>query len=117
MRFIGNIIWFVFGGFLISLVHMLLGLFLMITIIGIPFGLQCFKIAGLLLFPFGREVKTNFEKHPIANLLWLIFVGWEMAVFAFIMACLFFITIIGIPFAKQWLKIAMLTLIPFGATF
>jgi uncharacterized membrane protein YccF (DUF307 family) len=79
MNLLGNIIWFVFGGLIAALLWFLLGILLSITIIGIPLGTQCFKFAGLVLFPFGKEVDINFDKHPIANILWLVFVGWEMA--------------------------------------
>ncbi len=115
MRLIGNIVWFVFGGFLAALLWLLLGFLLSITIIGIPFGLQCFKFSRLVLFPFGQEVISDFAEHPIMNLLWLIFVGWEMAIGYLGIALFFTLTIIGIPFAIQWFKLSVLALFPFGA--
>ncbi|MDO9629389.1 MAG: YccF domain-containing protein [Acholeplasmataceae bacterium] len=116
MRLIGNIIWFVFGGLIAALLWLLLGILLSITIIGIPLGLQCFKFAGLVLFPFGKEVRINFEKHPIANILWVILFGWEMAIAYVGIGIIFCITIIGIPFGLQWFKLTTLALFPFGAT-
>jgi uncharacterized membrane protein YccF (DUF307 family) len=115
MKLIGNIIWFVFGGFIAAILWALLGIILCVTIIGIPLGLQCFKFANLVLFPFGREVKMNFEKHPIANILWAVLFGWEMALGYIGVGVIFCITIIGIPFGLQWFKLTTLALFPFGA--
>ena len=116
MKFIGNILWLLLGGLVISLYYAVIGLLYCITIIGIPFGLQAFKMAGLSLWPFGKTVNGNFGKHPIANILWFIFGGFGLA-FGFLIAGLFWcITIIGIPFGKQCFKLAKLALAPFGAT-
>ena len=115
MKFIGNIIWFILIGLWTAIGFFFIGLLLCITIIGIPFGIQCFKLAKLALTPFGKIVNSNFGKHPIANILWLVFVGWEMAVGYVVAGAIFCITIIGIPFGKQCFKLAALSLIPFGA--
>ncbi|HHU55379.1 MAG TPA: YccF domain-containing protein [Acholeplasmataceae bacterium] len=115
MKIVGNIIWLIFGGFIAFLMYMVIGALLCVTIIGIPFGLQCFKIGKLFLWPFGKKVETNFDKHPIANIIWLILVGWGSALSALITGAVLFITIIGIPFGKQWFKLAKLVLLPFGA--
>lgn len=115
MRMIGNIIWFIFGGAIAALLWLILGVLLSITIIGIPFGMQCFKFAQVVVFPFGKEVITDFSKHPIMNLIWIILVGWEMAIGYLSIALIFAVTIIGIPFALQWLKLSVLALIPFGS--
>ncbi len=115
MRFLGNIIWFIFGGFIASILWVILGILLSLTIIGIPLGTQCFKFAELVLTPFGKDVRLNVDKHPIANILWVIFVGWEMALAYLGIALFFTITIIGIPFAIQWAKLAKLALFPFGS--
>lgn len=115
MKFIGNIIWFILIGLWTAIGYFFIGLLLCITIIGIPFGIQCFKLAKLVLTPFGKIVNSNFGKHPIANILWLVFVGWEMAVGYVVAGAIFCITIIGIPFGKQCFKLAALSLIPFGA--
>lgn len=115
MKIIGNIIWIVFGGLVGALAFLLIGLLLMITIIGIPFGLQLMKLAKVILWPFGKTVATNFDKHPIMNILWLLTGGISSAAAFLFAALIFFITIIGILFAKQHMKLARLSLIPFGA--
>jgi uncharacterized membrane protein YccF (DUF307 family) len=118
MNLILNIIWLVFGGFIVVLGYLLGGILLCITIIGIPFGIQCFKLAGLAIAPFGREIR---EKEPpsgalavIMNIIWIILPGLELAVFHLVMALLFAITIIGLPLASQHLKMTRLALLPFG---
>ena len=115
MKTLGNIIWLLFGGLLSAIVWYFLGLLLYVTIIGIPVGKQLFKLGSLTLFPFGKDVKTNFDKHPIANVIWLILVGWEMAIAYVVTGVLYCVTIIGIPFGLQWFKLAVLALLPFGA--
>jgi uncharacterized membrane protein YccF (DUF307 family) len=113
-----NLIWLIFGGFIVVLAYLLGGILLCITIIGIPFGIQCFKLAGLAVAPFGREIR---EKEPpggalgvIMNIIWIILPGLELAIFHLVMALLFAITIIGLPLAAQHLKMTRLALIPFG---
>jgi len=118
MNLLLNIIWLIFGGFIVVLAYLLGGLLLCITIIGIPFGIQCFKLAGLAIAPFGREIR---EKEPpggavavIMNIIWIILPGLELAIFHLVMALVFAITIIGLPIAAQHLKMTRLALIPFG---
>ena len=115
MKTIGNIIWFIFVGLGSAIAWLLLGLLWCITIIGIPFGKQCFKLARLTLWPFGTTVDSDFSKHPIANIIWMILGGLELAFGYAIAGILFCITIIGIPFGKQCFKLAQLALFPFGA--
>jgi uncharacterized membrane protein YccF (DUF307 family) len=117
MRLIGNIIWLVFGGFIGMIVWLIAGLLVCITIIGIPFGVQCFKIAGLVLWPFGKEVRLgDFGLGGLlGNILWIIFLGWELAIMHLGLGILFSITIVGIPFGLQHFKFARLALLPFGA--
>lgn len=115
MKTLGNIIWFLLIGLWEGIAWCILGVIWCITIIGIPFGLQAFKIAKLVVLPFGKNINTHFEKHPIANIIWLLFGGLELA-FGFVIAGLICcITIIGIPFGKQCLKLATLSCVPFGA--
>jgi uncharacterized membrane protein YccF (DUF307 family) len=118
MNLLLNLIWLIFGGFIVVIAYLLGGLLLCITIVGIPFGIQCFKLAGLALAPFGREIR---EKEPpsgavavIMNVIWIILPGLELAVFHLIMALVFAVTIIGLPIASQHLKMTRLALIPFG---
>lgn len=118
MKSIGNIIWFVFGGFIIFLLYILASFLLFFTIIGIPFALQTIKLAGLALWPFGAEVKDSENEEELAsfflNLFWIFFGGFWIALSHLVFSLLFAITIIGIPFAMQHLKMANLALFPFG---
>ncbi|ABX80707.1 YccF domain-containing protein [Acholeplasma laidlawii] len=116
MKILGNIIWFIFGGLFAGLAWFILGILLCITIIGIPIGLQFFKFAQLVIWPFGNDVNIDFNKHPILNILWIIFLGWETALGYIFIGAIFCMTIIGIPFGLQWFKLSKLALIPFGAT-
>lgn len=118
MSALGNILFFILGGFVICFGYLLGGLVLCLTIIGIPFGIQCFKLAGGVLAPFGREVReSESATGPLAilmNLIWIILPGLELAVMHLILALLFGVTIVGIPLAKQHLKLLPLALVPFG---
>ena len=78
MSFIGNLLWIILGGLIAAILWLTVGLLLCITIIGIPLGIQCFKMAGLSLAPFGKMVDTDFDEHPIANIIWAIVAGWDM---------------------------------------
>jgi uncharacterized membrane protein YccF (DUF307 family) len=118
MNLLLNIIWLIFGGFIVAIAYVLGAVLLCITIIGIPFGIQCFKLAGLAVAPFGREIR---EKEPpsgclavVMNIIWIILPGLELAIFHLFMALLFAITIIGLPLAAQHLKMTRLALLPFG---
>lgn len=115
MKLIGNILWLIFTGLFSAIAWLLLGLVWCVTIIGIPFGVQCFKLARVCLWPFGTRINTNFSKHPIANVIWIVFCGWELTVGFVLTGILWCITIIGIPFGKQCFKLAGLALSPFGA--
>ncbi len=115
MKTLGNIIWCLVIGIWSALSYCLIGILLCITIIGIPFGKQCFKLANLVLTPFGKVVNSDFGAHPIANIIWILFCGWAMAVEYLIAGVFFCILIIGIPFGKQCFKLAHLSFIPFGA--
>jgi uncharacterized membrane protein YccF (DUF307 family) len=115
MKTIGNIIWFILVGLISSIYWAITGLLLFITIIGIPLGKQCFKIASLTLWPFGKTINTDYTTHPIANILWLIIFGWELAVGYVVAGLILCVTIIGIPFGKQCFKLAQLSFFPFGA--
>jgi len=118
MNVIGNIIWFICGGFLAALGYFVGGLLLCITIIGIPFGIQCFKLAGMVLFPFGKRVVNTPHGsgclYLIANLIWIFCGGIYTALNHLFWAVILTITIIGIPFAKQHIKLLELSFMPFG---
>ena len=118
MTLLLNILWFILGGFLVALAYILGGIILCITIIGIPFGIQCFKLSILGLAPFGREIR---ETEPpggclsvIMNIIWILLPGLELALIHLFLAALFAITIVGLPFAAQHLKMTRLAILPFG---
>ena len=115
MKTLGNIIWCIFIGLWEALGFIFVGAILCITIIGIPFGKQCFKFAQLVFAPFGHHATTHFNRHPVANVFWLILVGIEMGIGWAIAGVFFCITIIGITFGKQCFKMIKLSFIPFGA--
>lgn len=118
MRFLGNLIWLIFGGILIAIEYLFASILLMLTIVGIPFGLQTLKFAGLALWPFGQRVVTHERSNGciylIFNVIWILVGGFWIAVSHLLLGLVFFITIIGIPFAKQHFKMAGLALTPFG---
>ncbi|MBR2288950.1 MAG: YccF domain-containing protein [Clostridia bacterium] len=116
MRFLGNVLWFFLGGFLSGMGWIIAGLLWCITILGIPIGLQCFKLASVSFWPFGKEiVYSGGAVSFLVNVLWFLFSGLELALGNFLLGCLLCITIVGIPFGKQFFKIAKLALAPFGA--
>ena len=118
MSLLGNIIWLVFGGLLSGLAYIVVGLLLCLTIVGAPFGLQAIKIGVATFAPFGKRIVdlpgASTPLRFLANLLWLVFVGWELALAHLLWAGVLALTIIGLPFAMQHLKLAPLSLMPFG---
>ena len=119
MKVIGNIIWFIFGGLEWCLCLLIAGVLCCVTIIGIPVGLQLFKMAGFVIWPFGKRV--TFTKpsgfKTFLNVLWAILLGWEFALGVIISGCIYCITIIGIPFGKQYFKLAKFIFLPLGRSF
>jgi len=116
MSFLGNILWFLLGGFWLGLGWIIAGCLWCISLVGIPIGVQCFKFAGLAFFPFGKEVIYGGGAISIIfNILWLLVSGIPLAIEAAIIGCIFCVTIVGIPFGVQCFKIAKLALLPFGA--
>ena len=115
LSILSNIIWILFGGIWLALLWGVCGVLLCATIVGIPFGVQCFKLARLSLAPFGKRVKLNFSKHPFANVLWAILGGWIIAIVYFLAGLINCITIIGISKGIQCFKIMKLAFFPFGA--
>ncbi len=119
MNFIGNLLWIILGGGIVLFFEYLIGgILLCLTIIGIPFGLQCIKLAFAALFPFGKELITTEASNGclslLINLLWILLGGIWIAVTHLLFAVVCDITIIGIPFAKQHLKLVTLSFAPFG---
>lgn len=117
MGCLGNILWFLFGGFISGLSWLVIGILWCITIIGIPIGLQCFKFAGLSFFPFGKEIRYGGGVGSLLlNIIWLVVSGIPLAIESAIIGGVLCLTVIGIPFGLQHFKIAKLALMPFGAT-
>ncbi len=120
MNLILNILWVVLGGGIaIALEYLLLGLLLCVTVVGLPFGLQAFKLAGLALWPFGKDIHApgpagGAVLGTVANLLWMVLAGVWIFATHLTLALALAVTIIGIPFAIQHVKLAVLALWPFG---
>lgn len=116
MNFIGNLFWIICGGIFSAIGWWLAGILWCITIVGIPVGLQCFKMSSLSLNPFGKEViDEGGAVSCLLNIIWFFVSGLELAIGNFIIGCVLCVTIIGIPFGMQFFKIARLALFPFGA--
>ena len=120
MKFLGNLIWLLCGGIITSVEYLIASLGLMITIIGIPFGIQTLKLAMLSLWPFGSEVVDNGNTggclSVFMNVIWIFIGGIWICLTHLFFGILLCITIIGIPFGKQHFKMAALSLAPFGKT-
>ena len=118
MNFFGNLIWLIFGGLMAALGYLLGGIVLCITVIGIPWGLQCFKLAALVLWPFGKKVISDSDNmgclNILFNLVWLLCGGLYTAIVHIVMGAILCISIIGIPWGKQHFKLIEISLIPFG---
>ena len=118
MNTLGNLIWLIFGGFITFIEYMIGGLLLCLTIIGIPFGLQVFKLAFMALWPFNKTIEYQSYApgclSTIMNIIWFFVGGFWIAVTHLAMGLLLGITIIGIPWAKQHFKLMSLALAPFG---
>lgn len=116
MRSIGNILWFIFGGLLSGLSWLLAGVLWCITLVGIPWGIQCFKFASMSFFPFKKDIQFGGSAASLLlNIIWLLISGIPLALGHLIWGIILCVTIIGIPFGMQFFKIAKLALMPFGA--
>ena len=117
MNFLGNILWLVLGGLLVSLLYFVSGFLMCLTVIGIPFGVQLWKLGALALFPFGKSVRFTQEPGCLTvgfNVLWIFLGWWETALVHLVFGVLCGITIVGIPFAKQHFKLMKMSFLPFG---
>ena len=118
MKFLGNILWLLFGGILVAVFYYIVGLLMCITFVGIPFGVQLFKFGTYSLWPFGHEL-INRPGQPgclstVMNLIWMVFGWWEIAVIHLVFGLLCCITIVGIPFGMQHFKMIIPAILPFG---
>lgn len=120
LKVILNLIWLVFAGVELAVGYVIGGLVMMVTIVGIPFGIQAFKLAGFALWPFGRAVMPAADSSAvlsgIGNVLWLVLVGWWLAAAHVIFGIALCITIIGIPMGIASFKMTGMALWPFGRT-
>jgi uncharacterized membrane protein YccF (DUF307 family) len=118
MRTLLNVIWLVLAGIWMALGYVVAGLLLCITIIGIPFGVQAFKLAGYALWPFGRALVPSESRSKglsvIGNVLWFVLAGWWLALGHLFTGILLCLTIIGIPLGIASFKMAGAALVPFG---
>ena len=118
MKFLGNIIWLLFGGIITAIEYLISSIIMMITIIGIPFGLQTLKLARLALWPFGSKVTDGGNSggclSVIMNIIWILVGGIWICLTHLGFGLLLCITIVGIPFGMQHFKMAALALTPFG---
>ncbi len=118
MNLFGNIIWLILGGLLVTLIYYIVGLLMCITLIGIPFGVQLFKLGTYALWPFGHELMDG-PGQPgcvsvVMNLVWILFGWWEIALVHVACGFIFCITLIGIPWGLQHFKMAISSIFPFG---
>jgi uncharacterized membrane protein YccF (DUF307 family) len=118
MTLLGNLIWLICGGLIAALGYFISGLALCLTIVGIPFGIQTMKIGMATLAPFGKEVvelpEANSTLRVLFNVIWIVLFGWEMVLGHIALAIILALTIVGIPFAKQHIKLIPVALLPFG---
>ena len=118
MSLLGNIVWLIFGGLIAGLGYIIGGLGLCLTIVGIPFGIQSMRLGVATFAPFGKELHTRDDADSplrlILNVLWLVLFGWEIALAHLVHAAILAITVIGIPFALQHVKLVPMALLPLG---
>ena len=127
IRFVLNVLWFVFGGWISGLLWLLGGAVLAVTIVGLPWAFAAWRIASYSFWPFGREVVWRDQAEGrgdvgtgplgmVLNVIWFIFAGWYIALSHLVIAVAEFVSIIGIPFALKDLELAKLALAPVGRT-
>ena len=117
MNLLGNVIWLVFGGLVAGMEYVISGLVLCLTIVGIPFGLRSIKLGVATLAPFGKEIVD--AKHPsplklVFDVVWIFLFGWEIAITHLVSALILALTVVGIPFARQHIKLIPVALFPFN---
>ncbi len=117
MSTLGNIVWLIFGGLISSVLYFLFGAVLCLTIVGIPFGMQAMRLGVATLSPFGKRVVGRERQSSLAivfDVIWIALFGWEIALVHLVMAAILAITIVGLPFAKQHIKLIPVALFPFN---
>jgi uncharacterized membrane protein YccF (DUF307 family) len=118
VRTIGNILWLVLAGWWLALTYVVAGVIMCVLIVTIPFGIQAFKLAAFTLWPFGRTVVQDPDSGPVlgclGNVIWIVLVGWELALAHVVAGVALCLTIIGIPLGLACFKLVPLALWPFG---
>jgi len=117
MSLLGNLVWLIFGGLLVGLMYILFGALLCLTVVGIPFGLQAIHLGAAMLAPFGKTVVATPRQSTLKilfDVIWILLFGWEIAMAHLAMALILAITIVGLPFAKQHIKLIPVALFPFS---
>ncbi len=118
MNILGNLVWLVFGGIIIAIEYFIGSILLMITIVGIPFGIQTLKMSAMAIWPFGRDTRVQSRAsgclYILMNILWLLCGGLWIAITHAVFGSILCITIIGIPFGLQHFKLTAIALSPFG---
>lgn len=118
MNVLLNLVWLIFGGIVTAIEYLVASIIMMLTIVGIPFGLQTLKLAGLALWPFGKKIVTHPESggciYILMNIIWILIGGIWICLSHLFFGLVLCITIIGIPFGLQHFKLAGLALAPFG---
>jgi uncharacterized membrane protein YccF (DUF307 family) len=118
MNFLGNLIWLIFGGIITAIEYFVASIILMITIVGIPFGVQTLKLGILALWPFGQTTVQRPGSsgclYTLMNIIWILVGGIWISLTHILFGILLSITIIGIPWGRQHFKLAGLALTPFG---
>lgn len=118
MRTIGNVLWFLLAGFWLAIGYVLAGLLAFVLVVTIPFGIAAFRLAGFVIWPFGRTVVRRQDAGAwslLGNILWVIFFGWELALAHLVAGLLLCVTIIGIPFGIACWKMVPLAFLPLGS--
>ncbi len=118
MRFLLNVFWLVFGGFLLALGYAIAGVICFVLIVTIPFGIAAFRMANYTLWPFGREVVRRPDAgvaSTIGNIIWIVVAGWWLALGHITAAIAQFVSIIGIPLGLANIKLVPVSLLPLGA--
>ncbi|MFN3340401.1 MAG: YccF domain-containing protein [Dietzia sp.] len=117
MRTLGNVLWFLLAGWWLALVYVIAGIVACILIITIPFGIASFRLAAYVVWPFGRRTEFRRDAGPlslIGNILWILLLGWELAIAHLVAGLLLCLTIVGIPFGIACWKMVPLALLPLG---
>lgn len=117
MRTLGNILWFLLAGLWLAIGYVVAGLLAFVLIVTIPFGIAAFRLAGFVIWPFGRTVVWRREAgvwSVVGNVIWVLFFGWELALAHLVAGLLLCLTVIGIPFGVACWKMVPLALLPLG---